>query len=216
MSTSDEWPSPPLDRSLLTHPDTPRNSTSFLIRQRAACRLEGQLDLAVVVALVPDHVLKQEDRVVVVDLHVMGCFHPALDRVADRLGAVVQHLREAIGVALVHPLLLGQVSGELGRILGDEHQPHIVYVRKSSATDGLPPITRASSPPSGRARSRLSRIVLFRSQESSRASSRPSSRVLDIMLRARLLARSEATPPRRRRPRWLARRAHRPVRDVRR
>src|SRR5712692_4340670 len=30
------------------------------------------------------------------------------------------------------------------------------------------------------------------------------------------LARSETTPPRRRRPRWLARRAHRPVRDVRR
>ena len=36
------------------------------------------------------------------------------------------------------------------------------------------------------------------------------------VIRARLLARSETTLPRRRRPRWLARRAHRPVRDVRR
>jgi hypothetical protein len=33
-------------------------------------------------------------------------------------------LREAIGVALVHPLLLGQVTGELGGILGDEHQSY--------------------------------------------------------------------------------------------
>jgi len=36
------------------------------------------------------------------------------------------------------------------------------------------------------------------------------------VIRARLLARSETTLPRRRRPRWLARRAHQPVRDVRR
>ena len=36
------------------------------------------------------------------------------------------------------------------------------------------------------------------------------------VIRARLLARSGTTLPRRRRPRWLARRAHRPVRDVRR
>src|SRR5258708_1859607 len=38
--------------------------------------------------------------------------------------------------------------------------------------DGLPSTALASSPPSGRARSRLTRMVLFRSQESSRASSR--------------------------------------------
>src|SRR5206468_5589765 len=36
------------------------------------------------------------------------------------------------------------------------------------------------------------------------------------VIRARLLARSETTLPRRRRPRWLARRARRPVRDARR
>src|SRR5262245_32015267 len=36
------------------------------------------------------------------------------------------------------------------------------------------------------------------------------------IIRARLFARSEITQPRRRRHRWLARRARRPVRDVRR
>jgi hypothetical protein len=35
------------------------------------------------------------------------------------------------------------------------------------------------------------------------------------VIRARQLARSETTLPRRRRPRWLAPRAHQPVRDVR-
>jgi hypothetical protein len=38
----------------------------------------------------------------------------------------------------------------------------------------------------------------------------------ECVIRARLLARSETTLPRRRRLRWLERRAHRPVRDVRR
>src|SRR4051794_10240596 len=40
-----------------------------------------------------------------------------------------------------------------------------------SATDGLPSIARASRPPFGTARSRFTRIVLFRSHESSKASS---------------------------------------------
>jgi hypothetical protein len=34
------------------------------------------------------------------------------------------------GVALVHPLLLGQVSGELGGILAEEHKSYIVDVRE--------------------------------------------------------------------------------------
>jgi hypothetical protein len=52
--------------SMLSHPDTPGNSPSFFIGHRAAHHLQGQLDLAVVVALVPDHVLKEEDRVIIV------------------------------------------------------------------------------------------------------------------------------------------------------
>src|SRR6267142_448821 len=50
-----------------------------------------------------------------------------------------------------------------------------------SAMDGLPSIALASSPPSGRARSRLSRMVLFRSQESSKVSSRLWSCATDVM-----------------------------------
>ena len=48
--------------------------------------LESQLHLAVMVALVPEHVLEQEDRVVVVEIHVPACLQPALYRVPHRLG----------------------------------------------------------------------------------------------------------------------------------
>ncbi len=34
------------------------------------------------------------------------------------------------GVALVHPLLFGQVSSKLGGILGDKHKPYVMYVRE--------------------------------------------------------------------------------------
>jgi len=37
-------------------------------------RLEGQLDLTVMVAFVSEHVLEQEDRVVVVKVHVPACY----------------------------------------------------------------------------------------------------------------------------------------------
>src|SRR4029077_18504754 len=49
-----------------------------------------------------------------------------------------------------------------------------------SATDGLLSIALASSPPPGRARSRFTRMVLLRSHESSRASSRRWSGASDI------------------------------------
>src|SRR5208283_206583 len=80
------------------------------------------------VALVPDHVLQQEDRVVVVKVHATACLHPGLYRVPDRLGALVQHLRDATNMTLDRPLFLGQVSGKLGGVLGDQHESHIVDV----------------------------------------------------------------------------------------
>jgi len=52
--------------SLLAHPDAPRDRPRFLIGHWAARHLEGQLHLTVMVTLVPEHVLEQEDRVVVV------------------------------------------------------------------------------------------------------------------------------------------------------
>src|SRR2546428_11036328 len=137
-----------------------------------ARHLEGQLHLTVMVALVPEHVLEQEDRVVVVKVHVPACLHPAPYRVPHHLGAFVQHLRDAIRVTLDHPLFLGHVSGELGASSKTNTSRTYWMCVNSSATDGLLSIALASSPPSGRARSRLSRMMLFRSQESSRASSR--------------------------------------------
>src|SRR5207237_10160011 len=114
--------------SFLTHPDAPRERPGLLIGHRAARHLEGQLHLTVMVALVPEHVLKQQDRVIVVKVHVPTCLHSALYRIADRLRAVVQHLRDATRVTLDYPLFLGQVSGELGGILEDEHKSYEVDV----------------------------------------------------------------------------------------
>jgi len=98
------------------------------------------------------------------NLRLSTLAHPDIPR--DRPGFVITDR------AARHPLFLWYVPGELGSILEDEHKPHIVDVREYSATDGLLSIALASSPPSGRARSRLSRMALLRSQESSRASSR--------------------------------------------
>src|ERR1700693_2408639 len=61
-------------------------------------------------------------------VHVPACLHPALYRVAYRLRAVVQHLLDAARVTLRYPLFLGQVSGEFGRVLRDEHKSNIVDV----------------------------------------------------------------------------------------
>src|SRR5262245_37764823 len=80
------------------------------------------------VPLVPEHVLEQEDRVVVVKVHLPTCLNPALYRVPHRLGAVVQHLRDATRVTLDHPLFLWQVSGELWGVLEDEHKSYKVDV----------------------------------------------------------------------------------------
>jgi hypothetical protein len=53
---------------------------------------------------------KEKDRMVEVKVHVLACFHPALYRVPHGLGAVVQHLRDAIRVTLNHPLTAQQLK----------------------------------------------------------------------------------------------------------
>ena len=113
---------------LFAHPDAPCDRPSFLIGQWESRRLEGQLDLTVMVTLVPEHVLEQEDRVVVVKVHVSAFLHPALYRVSHRLGAVVQHFRDATRITLDRPLFLGQFSGELRGVLEDEHKSYKVDV----------------------------------------------------------------------------------------
>src|SRR5688572_13480740 len=51
------------------HPDIPRLRTDFFIVKATARDLQRQLDLSLVIALVPDQMLKHEDRMVVVPIH---------------------------------------------------------------------------------------------------------------------------------------------------
>jgi hypothetical protein len=52
------------------HPNAPRERAKFLIAQRMASYFERQLDLAMMVALVPDHVLQHQNGMVVVNFHL--------------------------------------------------------------------------------------------------------------------------------------------------
>ena len=102
----------------------------LFIVERAAHRFERELDLTVMVAFVPDHVLEHEDRMVVVPVHVAARLQSALDRIPHRQRAVVQHRRDSITVMLRPPLSFGQRFAELGSILVDEHESHIVDVHE--------------------------------------------------------------------------------------
>src|SRR4051794_34715192 len=82
----------------LAHPNAPRNRPRFLIGYRMACQLKGQLDLSMMVTLMPDHVLKQEDWMVVMKVHGTAFFHSALHRVTYRFRAVLQKLRHSMGI----------------------------------------------------------------------------------------------------------------------
>src|SRR6516164_11514889 len=66
----------------------------------------------------------------IVKIHLPARLYLTLYRVAHHLGAVVQHLRDATRVTLDRPLFLGQVSRELGGVLGDENKSYIVDVRE--------------------------------------------------------------------------------------
>jgi UDP:flavonoid glycosyltransferase YjiC (YdhE family) len=106
------------DRSLLLHPNVPCERPCLLIGYWATRQLQSQLDLTVMVSLVPDHVLKHEDRMIVVKIHVAACLHSALQRLPQYAGALIQHLGDAITITLDEPFFLEHVSGELGRVLG--------------------------------------------------------------------------------------------------
>jgi|CZKD01.1.fsa_nt_gi hypothetical protein len=80
------------------------------------------------VPFVPDHVLEQQDWMIAVNVHTPACLQPALYRVPHRLRALIQHLSNASRVTLGDPLLVGQLSGELGCILENEHKSDVVDV----------------------------------------------------------------------------------------
>ena len=56
-------------RLRFVEPDVPGDWAGEVVVDGVAGEFEGELDLAVVVALMPDQVLKEEDGVVVVNLH---------------------------------------------------------------------------------------------------------------------------------------------------
>jgi hypothetical protein len=80
------------------------------------------------VTLVPEQMLEEVDRVVVVNIHVLACLHPAPYRFPYRPGAMVQHLLQMKTVTLAAPLLVGHGLGEFRSILGNEDKPNVVNV----------------------------------------------------------------------------------------
>src|SRR5262249_29246816 len=84
-----------LCEGLFASPDAPCERSGFLVGYRASRQFEGQLDLAVMIALVEDQELDQKNRMSEVKVHVATCFDSVLYRVANSSGAFVQHLRNA-------------------------------------------------------------------------------------------------------------------------
>ncbi len=119
---------PFLEPLLFFHPDAPRDSSRFVVAYGTVRQFEGELDLAVMVAFVPNHVLQQEDRMIVVKVHAAPPLDPALYGIPYHLGALIQHSCNAIAVKLNCPLLLRHVHGELGRVLKNEYKPYGVDV----------------------------------------------------------------------------------------
>jgi hypothetical protein len=72
-----------LPAHFLRNPDAPGDRPGFLIGHWAARHLEVQLHLTLMVALMPEHVLEQEDRVVVVKVHPCPFCDLSPDAVAE-------------------------------------------------------------------------------------------------------------------------------------
>src|SRR5579859_3026482 len=84
----------------LIEPDVPGDGAGEVVVDGVAGEFEGELDLAVVVALMPGQVLKEEDGVVIVDFHFAARFDFGFGDLADGFGAVVEQLGDAVGVGL--------------------------------------------------------------------------------------------------------------------
>ena len=76
-----------------------------------------------------EHVLEQEDRVVVMKVHVSACLHPCFPTASRTALAVSFSIStDATRVKLDLPFFLGHLSCELGRVLEDDHMSPIVDV----------------------------------------------------------------------------------------
>src|SRR5215469_16176760 len=96
------------------------------------------------IALVPDHMLQEEYRVIIVLFHLLSCLNLALHSLTHCLRALIQHFRHAIGISLGDPLalMLNRRSGKLRRIFLNEHQTYVMDMGQHLA-DGQTSLYRA-------------------------------------------------------------------------
>ncbi len=122
---------------LLVHPDAPRDRPGFLISHWAARHLEGQLYLTVMIAFVADHVLKQEDRMVIVKVYVAACSTLLFtaSRTAFALSFSICAMRS--GSRSTTHSSSGTSPANSGAS-SKQHYSYIVDVCEHSAMDGLP------------------------------------------------------------------------------
>ena len=117
-------------RSVFDHPDAPGDGSGLVIYERAARQLEGQLNLAMMVSLVPKHVLQKENGMVVVNLHGSFCSERVFYHLSHGGPTVVQHLLNAAGISFGRPFLIGQVSSKLGSVLSNKDESDEVDMRE--------------------------------------------------------------------------------------
>src|ERR1700758_3737659 len=95
------------DSAGLVDPEVPCDRADLLVFEGQAGDLERQLDLAVMVALVPDHVLHEEQWMIVVHLHGLAGAETVLHRVTHGARALIEPGCDAFGVSLTAPFTRG-------------------------------------------------------------------------------------------------------------
>ena len=138
--------------AVLFEHEVPCERGDLFIVEGIAGDLESQLDLTVVVALVPDEVLDEEERVVKVKLHVLAGEDETLDGVADGFAASFEFRGDHVGVGFAGPLLRRHLSAELRSTFSEKDQAHAVYVyehlrdgRTAGHSSGFEPAGRQSA-----------------------------------------------------------------------
>ena len=120
----------------LVEPEVPGLWANLLVVEGVASGFESEFDLAVVVALMPDHVLEVKERVVIVEEHGRAGGEEAFDGGADGFGAFFELCGDLIGIADVEPLAGGYFDGELRRVFFEEDETDVVHVSKHAGDGG--------------------------------------------------------------------------------
>jgi hypothetical protein len=120
----------------LVHPDLPGDWADLFVVEGMACQFEGQLDLAVMIAFVPDHVLQVIERVIVVELHLFTRLDLAFDCTADDSCAPVKFRGEFIDVSVVEPFAWRERVVGFGDVFGEKDEAHVEHVHEHLADAG--------------------------------------------------------------------------------